>query len=625
MTLTIIIICAITLVLMLLTMWLNRRADAELARRRIEFSGEDSTWHRDGGAGLTAPIVPRSGSSEDEEESESEPEPELEPEPEPEQEQEQEPDESEPDWKNEPDFEVELATPPGLRPRDITQSEPQEPVARRDEVEQSEAIQSEPQVNVKQAWPSEPPRLQPEPQPLPEPEPQPESEREAQALPDFEAEIARQPDPHPDPEVDVNARSRAFQPEPLPQPPREPEPVAEAEPEAELELEPEAEAEPEPEPIVTQPIPRVEEPPLRVAHAASDESRAEPQGGRDVVESPKLAPPAPSTVPTGPHLHAGNESAEPRLLDEVVSGLEKIPPLPQSAFQIIKELESAVASAKIVGDILSSDPLIGAALVGVVNSAALGVARRIPTVHEAVSYLGFSTVRGVILRLKLASLFPPPKARKNCYDTSALWVHATAVSAVADVLAKRVGQNPELRIDPALASTLGLLHDVGKLAINSQFPVKVAELSPRKKAKKPAGTPAAAYENMLARERRIFGADHAFIGGHLAQRWQLHEDLADAIRLHHLPADQTLGRLPPPVRRAVFLVHIANQLVKLKHSYCEDMPFDVIPESLLTALNLPPSLDELLDQPVCAAIAQATAISHELDVAVPKPRKRLSA
>ena len=24
--------------------------------------------------------------------------------------------------------------------------------------------------------------------------------------------------------------------------------------------------------------------------------------------------------------------------------------------------------------------------------------------------------------------------------------------------------------------------------------------------------------------------------------------------------------------------HIANQLVKLKHAYCEDMPFDVIPD-----------------------------------------------
>jgi HD-like signal output (HDOD) protein len=320
-----------------------------------------------------------------------------------------------------------------------------------------------------------------------------------------------------------------------------------------------------------------------------------------------------STDSTGPQL-----STEVSPLEEVVAGLQKIPPIPQSVHDILQQLDSAVSSAHLVGDILSSDPAIGAALVRVVNSAAMGIARRIPTVHEAVSFLGFSTVRGMILRMKLAGLFPPPKARRHCYDTAELWVHSTAVSAVADVLAKRVNQTAEFDIDPALASTLGLFHDVGRLAVNTLFPAKVADLRPQKKAR------GAAHETLLARERRIFGADHAFIGGLLAAHWQLPEQLAVGIRLHHLPAGQALDSLALPLYRAVVLVHIADQLVKLKHVYCDDMPCDVIPESLFTALNLPPSLDDLLDQSVCTAIAQATAISHELS-ALPKQRKRLSA
>jgi putative nucleotidyltransferase with HDIG domain len=606
---TLIIIISATLALMLLHMWLSRRSTAKMARARIELSGEDSNWQDERGVGLTAPRVPRGGvtfQSEEEDQEEEESQPDSEP-------------ESEENWKDEPDFEVELAKPPAPPRQSTTQPE-----------REFEELELEPE-----------PLYIPKPVRQPEPEPQPEPQRS------FDAEMVSRRQPQAEPQFEPQSIARPLVPEtisqPQPEPRREPEFKPEPEPESELERDLEAELELELQP---KPAPRLVEPPapVTIAKTPSEESQAETPARRDVVErvqpapepiaAPKPATPPPATMaePTGPRLSAetdkpGDEPVKPLTLDELAGTLQQIPALPQSAQQILNELEFTVGSARIVGDLLLSDPTVGAALVRVVNSAALGVARRIPTVQEAVSYLGFAAVRGIILRLNLAALFPPPKgARKQCYDTSALWVHATAVSAVADVLAKRVGQSPDLRVDPALASTLGLLHDIGKLAMNSQLPGRVAELRPQKKARKtaPAANALAAYENMLARERRIFGADHAVIGGLLAQRWQLPGELADAIRLHHLPAGETLDHLPPPFRRAVILVHIANQLVKLKHTYCEDMPFDVIPESLFISLNLPPSLDALLDQSVCTAIAHATAISHELDV-VPKQRKRLSA
>src|SRR5205085_7706773 len=122
--------------------------------------------------------------------------------------------------------------------------------------------------------------------------------------------------------------------------------------------------------------------------------------------------------------------------------------------------------------------------------------------------------------------------------------------------------------------TLGLLHDIGKLAINSQSPTKVAQLW------RPAGLVGGGIgtggESWLARERRLFGADHAFMGAFLAARWQLPDDLADAIRLHHLPPEVSLDTLVEPIRRAVEVVHVANQLVKYRHVYCADMEIDTI-------------------------------------------------
>jgi putative nucleotidyltransferase with HDIG domain len=332
--------------------------------------------------------------------------------------------------------------------------------------------------------------------------------------------------------------------------------------------------------------------------------------------------PAPSVVPTpaGARLRPApldEDPGAPRLMDEVLDGLQKIPPLPQSVLLILKELEAAGSSAKSVGDILSTDPAIGAAVLRVVNSASMGLRGRVMTVHNAVSYLGFTNIRGIVLRLTLAEFLPQPKTRRQCYDTSALWLHSAAVSAVADVLAKRIAHNPKMRIDPALASTLGLLHDIGKLAINSYFPDRVAQLWSRKQD-------GPADESLLARERRLFGADHAFMGGFLAARWKLPDDLADAIRLHHLPAGQTLDSLPPDLRRAVVVVHVANQLVKYEHVYCEDMEIDIVPPALLTLLDLPTTFEELLDGPVRAAIQQSTVIARELALPPQKPQ-RLSA
>jgi putative nucleotidyltransferase with HDIG domain len=344
--------------------------------------------------------------------------------------------------------------------------------------------------------------------------------------------------------------------------------------------------------------------------------------GDDLPNLTTVIAPAPSIVPTpaGARLRPtslDDDAGTPRLMDEVLGGLQKIPPLPQSVLLILKELEAAGSSAKSVGDILSTDPAIGAALLRVVNSASMGLRRRVLSVHNAVSYLGFTNVRGIVLRLKLADFLPQPKSKRQCYDTGALWLHSAAVSAVADVLAKRIGHNPRLRIDPALASTLGLLHDIGKLAINSQFPDKVAALwGPQREGP--------GDESLLARERRLFGADHAFMGGFLAARWKLPDELADAIRLHHLPAGDTLDNLPPDLRRAVVVVHVANQLVKYEHVYCEDMEIDIVPAALLALLDLPTTFEELLDGPVRVAIQQSTAIARELNLQPTKPQ-RLSA
>lgn len=321
-------------------------------------------------------------------------------------------------------------------------------------------------------------------------------------------------------------------------------------------------------------------------------------GGADLT-SPAVTPEL-FAPPEGAKIRPPEQSEldKSRMLDEVVGALDKIPPLPRAVHAILKELNSMGSTAKSVASIVSAEPVLVATLLRLVNSAAFGLRREILSIDEAVAYLGFSTVKSLVVRLKLGPMLTGGDGKKSKgYSPEKLWLHSVAVGQTAEHLAKKVGG-----VDPWLAGTIGLLHDIGKLAINSTFPNVVDKL----------WEGSAGDESFLARERRLFGADHAFIGGYLAAKWELPSDLVEAIRLHHMPAgDAAVLGLAPELFRAVCVVHVANQLVKYCQVYCVDMEIDIVPEPIMTELGLSADLEKLLDRQTKQIIEQSVRLMRE--------------
>jgi HD-like signal output (HDOD) protein len=93
-------------------------------------------------------------------------------------------------------------------------------------------------------------------------------------------------------------------------------------------------------------------------------------------------------------------------------------------------------------------------------------------------------------------------------------------------------------------------------------------------------------EGMLERERRLLQADHAIIGGQLGFEWKLPQNLTEIIRLHHQSANLPTY-VTPETRRVLLCVHIANQLVKYRHTYCDMMEIDEVTSALTGDLGLP--------------------------------------
>ena len=280
-------------------------------------------------------------------------------------------------------------------------------------------------------------------------------------------------------------------------------------------------------------------------------------------------------------------------MEEVSRGLKQIPPLPEGVIQVMRELDSKEASAESVAAAIGREPVMAASILRIANSAAVGLRREVSNVSEAVAYLGFSTTKSLFLRLKMDALVPSNRGN-NGYHADKLWVHALAVAQAAEDIARRAGGT-----DPQLALTAGLLHDIGKLAINNQFDSTVSQLWIEAADK---------GRSILDRERELFGADHAFIGAALATEWKLPHDLTEIIRLHHLPVgvEIELAKIP---RRALLCVYLANQLVKYRHVYCGDMEIDDVPAEITQELGLPDFFELAIDTRLRSLIDRAIAMN----------------
>ncbi len=125
------------------------------------------------------------------------------------------------------------------------------------------------------------------------------------------------------------------------------------------------------------------------------------------------------------------------------------------------------------------------------------------------------------------------------------WQHAVAVARGA-ALVSRVREGADERA----AFVAGLLHDVGHLIMLHVDPDGLHRVLTRQQQGDP----------FLAIERDLYGVDHVHISEQLALRWELGDDVVDAIRLHHDPA----ASMAPTVA-AVVLADAWAQL--LGHGY----------------------------------------------------------
>lgn len=205
--------------------------------------------------------------------------------------------------------------------------------------------------------------------------------------------------------------------------------------------------------------------------------------------------------------------------DRFRASLRDLPALPAAVQDIILTLGREDIGATEVADHLSHDPALSAKTLRLANSSFYGMSRQVGSIPDAITILGLRTVRTMVLAAGMTERFQV--ASEAGFDLRAFWRHAVGAALVGQGLAR------ELHMDTDIGFTVGLLHDIGRVALACMFPEEYAHVLMHQRTLDLLPIDA---------EHATLGTDHAAMGGLLAEHWHFSPVVVEAITHHHAPA-----------------------------------------------------------------------------------------
>ncbi|MBW1801762.1 MAG: HDOD domain-containing protein, partial [Deltaproteobacteria bacterium] len=218
--------------------------------------------------------------------------------------------------------------------------------------------------------------------------------------------------------------------------------------------------------------------------------------------------------------------------------MEDVRPIPQVALKVIRMMNDMTHSMQDIAREIRKNQIISAKVLKLCNSAFFAEKSNIDTIDRALVLMGEKQFLQLVISASIEDFFPE-NGHGYSLCKGGLYKHALGTAMICKNLARHNGQ-----ISPELAYTAGLLHDIGKVALD-QFMASSLPFFYRQ-TQIDGG-------HLIDLENKVFGIDHTTVGGRLAEKWALPEILIDAIKHHHHPDSSTVN---PELTNLVYLADL---------------------------------------------------------------------
>ncbi len=248
----------------------------------------------------------------------------------------------------------------------------------------------------------------------------------------------------------------------------------------------------------------------------------------------------------------------------------EIPPMPDSAGQIIKLRVDPNATISELVKIVERDPSLAAQVVSWAASPYYGVVGKIKSVQDAIlRVLGFDLVVNLALGLSLGrSLKLPTNGPRN---TMPYWERSVFSAALVEALVKQMPAKS--RPSMGLAYLCGLLHNFGYLLLSFVFPPHFVVISRNLEINR--------HIHHSVIEKFLIGVTREQVSSWLMDVWNMPEEISLALRWQHLPEYKGVHFIYPN------LLFIVNKVLDLKSAH---RPLDELLQykNILDRLQLKP-------------------------------------
>jgi flagellar biosynthesis protein FlhG len=222
-------------------------------------------------------------------------------------------------------------------------------------------------------------------------------------------------------------------------------------------------------------------------------------------------------------------------------------PTPLLAKALALQMRGKMTEEKLL-DFFCSDPVLMVMALKLINGsdAAAGRTRRITTRHGIIEQLGPEVLTTLLHTTAMQRGLQQSISEETATLTTAFWTHSFTCARLAENIAELIAYP-----FPEEAFIAGLIHDIGRLALQTDYPVEYKQFSNQFSENFSHETP------LLEMEQRIFTTSHAEIAAKALKSWQLDSFLVDAVRYHTEPFSRIVTAFS-----LVQIVWLAGQLAE---------------------------------------------------------------
>jgi putative nucleotidyltransferase with HDIG domain len=200
-----------------------------------------------------------------------------------------------------------------------------------------------------------------------------------------------------------------------------------------------------------------------------------------------------------------------------IDSIEDLSAMPSLALDVMAMLNDTTSTINNIVGKLKLDQAMVSSILRTCNSPLYGIRTEVTSISMAVSLLGFTNLKSILMAYFMRNLYR--LSGKNKIKES-LWKHSISVA----VFSKNLANKPKM--DPEEAYLAGLLHDIGKIVLYLDDSSKYEKIIKIEKT---------GQEDFFSAEKRLLEYSHVDIGYFLLEKWKFSRMLKEVVLYHHDP------------------------------------------------------------------------------------------